>query len=148
MKNNQGFTLIELLVVVVILGILSLISSGMLLNALDKSKEAAVKANMSAAESTLVSSMAINEHTAEEAIENNISILNDPDGTAGSHDEIKSPFDSTLDGFLEGTDGAKGQVALEAIGDVEITLRGFGKNGTGAAPISVKTISGLKDVEE
>lgn len=145
-KRYKGFTLLELLIVVVILGILVLIASTVLLNAAHKAKNAAVQANMSAAASTMLTSLTVAEKTPEEAINENLSILNDPDSIADSKDEIHSPYDQTIDGFVDGEEGDRGQVALAA-GDDYVIIRGFGAYGSAEDPISVKTVRPLSEEE-
>lgn len=147
-KKIKGFTLLELLVTVIILGVIALIASTILLDALHKSKDSAVKANMSAATSTLITSMSVNERTPEEAISDNLSVLNNPDGAEDSGDEIKSPYDRTLDGYLSGDTGRRGQVALEATTNTDITIRGFGFHGSNEDPIAVKTIRAAEEPDE
>jgi len=60
MQTRKGFTLLELLIVVVILGVLALIAAPSLLNAADQAKQSAVKANVSAAASSVTSRFALN----------------------------------------------------------------------------------------
>ncbi|MGD9580547.1 MAG: type II secretion system protein [Vampirovibrionia bacterium] len=111
--NNKGFTLIELLIVIVILGILALISSAVMLNAIHKAKDGSVKANICAASSSLLTAMTIEERTPSEAINIKIVELNNMDGIEDSGDEAKSPYNKELDAFVSGTTGDKGQVALD-----------------------------------
>jgi len=56
---KKGFTLLELLIVVVILGVLALIAAPALLNAADEARNGAVRANVSAAASSVTSRMAL-----------------------------------------------------------------------------------------
>ncbi|MEW5820372.1 MAG: prepilin-type N-terminal cleavage/methylation domain-containing protein [Cyanobacteriota bacterium] len=139
--KNKGFTLLELLIVVVILGILSLIASAYLFDAADKAKDSVVKANINAASSTVLTQMTVEDKTANNAIEDSLLSLNDPDGVADSGDEVVSPYDTDLEAFLEGDTGDVGQVALSASGELTVIMRGYGKNGASDDPIGVKTIS-------
>lgn len=138
--DNKGFTLLELLIVVVILGILALISASVMLNATHKAKDGAVKAHISAAASSLLTAMTVEERTPLEAINIKIVELNNMDGIEDSGDEAKSPFDNTLDAFVDGNTGDKGQVALDGDAEDYITIRGFGINGSEGDPIATKTI--------
>lgn len=139
MKNN-GFTLLELLVVVVILGILSLIASVILFDAVDKAKEAAIKANISAAASSITTQMTVENKTPLEAAESTAVSMNNPDGESDTGDEVKSPYNNELDAFLTGDTGEEGQVALDGSESDKTTIRGYGKLGSQAEPILVKTI--------
>lgn len=148
--KSKGFTLLELLIVVVILGIISLIAMAVLLNALNRSKDAAVKANVSAATSTLTSAMALSEILAQTAIDNNLEVLNNPDGIDGNGDEIHSPYDSRIEAFINDETADKGQVTLIAISNNEISISGYGLYGSDREPLIVKTIksSNVEDAEE
>lgn len=83
---NKGFTLLELLIVVVIIGVLALIAAPTLLNATDQAKEGTVKANVSAAASSITSRFALNTNdsatdiataVADELNANNINPMDD-----------------------------------------------------------------------
>jgi prepilin-type N-terminal cleavage/methylation domain-containing protein len=139
-QKNTGFTLLELLVVLVILGIISLIASAVILNALYKAKDAAVKANVAAAASTLSASMALDDQPAEDAISLNIGRMNDPDGVENNGDEIKSPYDSTLEAYVQDDSGDRGQVAIRALDVNDIQIRGYGRKGADDPPIVARTI--------
>ncbi len=139
MKRESGFTLIELLIVVVILGVLSLISTAILINALNKAKDSAVKANVSAASSTMLTAMSVDELTAQEAINNNLNTLNNPDGIDDNGDEIKSPYDNSIDAFVEGENADRGQVSLLALSNTELSIKGYGRSSD--SPIAARTIS-------
>lgn len=65
---KKGFTLLELLIVVVIIGVLALIAAPSLLNATDQAKEGAVKANVSAAASSVTSRFALESNSSATTI--------------------------------------------------------------------------------
>ncbi len=123
MQKRQGFTLLELLIVVVILGVLALIAAPSLLNAADQAKDATVKANESAAASSVTSRFALNNtnQTASEIADALITELNA---------ENKNPVDDAVVAFVAAASGAPGQVALEADDTTDtIVIRGYGKKG-------------------
>lgn len=137
MKVCKGFTLVELLVVVVILGILSLIAAGYMLNLVDRAKESAVKANASHAVSTATTFLLVGNagqpmdaDSAAQASVNRLNMGNDlAENTA---DDSKSPFDNTLNAFVVNSNGA-GQVSLSGDADTNsITVIGYGKDGSTA----------------
>lgn len=142
MRRNEGFTLLELLIVVVILGVLALIAAPTLLNAADKAKEGAVKANVSAASSTVTTRLAVEEENAGTASSTSVNMLNNAGTADNVNDDAKSPFDSTVNAFVEGSGGAKGQVAIGAAGGDDagyaVTISGLGKDGT--TVIASKTV--------
>jgi len=133
MRKNRGFTLLELLIVVVILGVLALIAAPTLLNAADKAKEGAVKANVSAAASTCTTRLAVNEEDGSTAASNAVTDLNG-DTTSGA----KSPFAPTAAAFLAATAAtAAGQTTLAGSGTSTTTtplvdITGWGKVATTA----------------
>jgi len=121
MQKRQGFTLLELLIVVVILGVLALIAAPSLLNAADQAKDATVKANESAAASSVTSRFALNStKSATEIADAVVDELNA---------ENKNPVDDTVDAFTtSGT--AAGSVVLTPNDDADtIVITGYGKKG-------------------
>lgn len=140
MRKQRGFTLLELLIVVVILGVLALIAAPTLLNAADKAKEGAVKANVSAAASTVTTRLAVEEENGSTAATTATNQLNNA-GTSDTADDAKSPFNSTIDAFVAATDGGKGQTSLDGSTSADaVTIKGWGKQGNAADPITAKTV--------
>jgi prepilin-type N-terminal cleavage/methylation domain-containing protein len=148
MRNNKGFTLLELLIVVVILGVLALIAAPTLLNAADKAKVGAVKANVSAAASTVTTYLAVDEMTGANASSTAIETLNNGgDGTADTEDDACSPFDSVsdmssgcnIDAYTDASP-EKGQVVIAADGSNEyaVNIKGYGKDGS--TVVAAKTV--------
>lgn len=121
MNKRQGFTLLELLIVVVILGVLALIAAPSLLNAADQAKDATVKANESAAASSVTSRFALNTNdTATEIATAVVTELNA---------ENKNPVDDADSAFA--TSGTvPGSVVVTADdGTDSIVITGYGKKG-------------------
>jgi len=122
MQKRQGFTLLELLIVVVILGVLALIAAPSLLNAADQAKDATVKANESAAASSITSRFALNNNndTASTIADDLVTELNG---------ENKNPVDATAAAFA--TSGTvPGSVVLTADDATDtIVITGYGKKG-------------------
>lgn len=122
---RKGFTLLELLIVVVILGVLALIATPTLLNAAEKSKQSAVKANAAAAVSSITSQFAMNTTDSASTIAGAlITKLN-----AGS----KNPYDGTSAAFADAA--AIGTVTLVGTDATStapgfITVTGYGKTAT------------------
>jgi type IV pilus assembly protein PilA len=119
MKKRQGFTLLELLIVVVILGVLALIAAPSLLNAADRAKEATVKANISAAASTVTSRFAINDNNLV-AGDIATAVVNE------LNPENKNPIVALGAAFTTGA-AAPGTVLLDATDDDTIVITGYGK---------------------
>ena len=94
MQKRQGFTLLELLIVVVILGVLALIAAPSLLNAADQAKEGTVKANISAAASSVTSRIALDLSTTNTTADIADAIVTDLNA------ENKNPFDTTAVAFV------------------------------------------------
>lgn len=136
MKKAQGFTLLELLIVVVILGVLALIAAPTLLNAADRAKEGAVKANSSSAASTVTTYLAVGDADGpmdgDTAASTAITDLNNGgDATADTDDDAKSPFDATLAAYAD----AAGVGIVTLVGDADenfVTITGYGKDGSTA----------------
>jgi len=122
MQKRQGFTLLELLIVVVILGVLALIAAPSLLNAADQAKDATVKANESAAASSVTSRFALNDNN-DTASEIATAVADELNG------ENKNPVDATAVAFATGGT-APGSVVLTADDATDtIVITGYGKQG-------------------
>lgn len=152
MKKESGFTLLELLIVVVILGVLALIAAPTLLNAADKAKEGAVKANVSAAASTVTTRLTVEEEDADDAADAATDNLNTAGTADDEDDDSVSPFDSTADAYVAAdAPEAAGQVTLEGTdGEYAVTITGYDKNSealTGAKK-TVSAPTSAADAEE
>lgn len=133
LNMKKGFTLLELLIVVVILGVLALIAAPALLNAADTAKAGAVKANVSAAASTVTSKFALKTtETAAEIITAVVAQLNVNN---------KNPFTGAAGPFVDGDTAAIGAVTLSDGGTTpdSIIIKGYGK--TAATLLVTKTIN-------
>ena len=121
MQKRQGFTLLELLIVVVILGVLALIAAPSLLNAADQAKDATVKANESAAASSVTSRFALN--TTDTATQIATAVATE------LNSENKNPVDAAAAAFAtSGT--APGSVVITADDNADsIVITGYGKKG-------------------
>ncbi|MEI8388687.1 MAG: prepilin-type N-terminal cleavage/methylation domain-containing protein [bacterium] len=122
MQKRQGFTLLELLIVVVILGVLALIAAPSLLNAADQAKEGTVKANISAAASSVTSRIALDLSTTNTTADIADAIVTDLNA------ENKNPFDTTAVAFATSGTTA-GSVVISATDADTITITGYGKTG-------------------
>lgn len=121
MQKRQGFTLLELLIVVVILGVLALIAAPSLLNAADQAKDATVKANESAAASSVTSRFALNSTETATQIANDI--------VTELNAENKNPVDDTAAAFAT-AGNTPGSVVLTADDNADsIVITGYGKKG-------------------
>ena len=129
MKLESGFTLLELLIVVVILGILALIATPTLLNAADKAKEGAVKANASAAAASVTTYLTVDELDGDDAAERAANHLNAGGTSDDDTDNAKNPFNTEIDAFVAGESGTAGQVVLSGNdGEYSVTIMGLDKN--------------------
>jgi len=131
---RKGFTLLELLIVVVIIGVLALIAAPTLLNATDQAKEGTVKANVSAAASSVTSRFALN--TNDSATEIAAAVV------AALNEDNTNPIDETSPAFAT-TGTAAGSVVL--VGDNAndiITITGYDKN---QQPIITKKVAAPAD---
>ena len=129
MKKRQGFTLLELLIVVVILGVLALIAAPSLLNAADQAKEAAVKANVSAAASSVTSRLALDNADAASTIATNV---------VADLIETKNPINKDNPSFDDAASTTPGIVTLVADdGTDSIVITGYDKDG---ASLLTKTV--------
>ena len=129
---KKGFTLLELLIVVVILGVLALIAAPALLNAADQAKAGAVKANMSAAASTVTSQFALS--TPQTAAQIATAVV------AKLNDNNKNPYGTTDAPFSTSATAVTGVVTIVdgATTPDTIIIKGYGKD---AALLLTKTIS-------
>lgn len=148
LEVQRGFTLLELLIVVVILGVLALISSTFILAASEKAKTSAVRANVAAAASTVTHKITIDPIPTDQLIEYTLTHLNNPDGIDDNGDEIKSPYNSKLDAFLEGEDAGAGQVTIVASNDIIVKIVGYGIAGSNGKAIMSKTVSTIAEETE
>lgn len=142
-KTINGFTLLELLIVVLILGILALIGSFVLLDAAEKSKMAAVRANVSAAASTVTYKLTVDTVANDQLITAVVEKLNDPDQEPDTGDENHSPFLKTVDAFTDEEEAEAGQVTIIAESDIVVYIKGYGKQGSNSPPIISKVASTL-----
>ncbi|MDD3149830.1 MAG: prepilin-type N-terminal cleavage/methylation domain-containing protein [Candidatus Gastranaerophilales bacterium] len=117
---KKGFTLLELLIVVVIIGVLALIAAPTLLNATDQAKEGTVKANISAAASSITSRFALNTNDTATEIATAVADALNADNT--------NPIDDANAAFsTAGT--AAGSVVLTGDNNTDtITIIGYDKN--------------------
>ncbi len=128
---KKGFTLLELLIVVVILGVLALIAAPTLLNAADQAKNAAVKANVSAAASSITSRFALESTEAASVIATNVA--------EALNTNNKNPITGAANPFVAAASGAAGEVALSANDDADsIDIIGYDKDG---AALLTKTVA-------
>jgi type IV pilus assembly protein PilA len=119
---RKGFTLLELLIVVVILGVLALIATPSMLNAAERSKQAAVKANVAAAVSSITSQYAVNSTIEVDQIAASV--------TTELLKSGQNPYDSDTPAFAVGSSGAIGQVTLDDGTSGQITVTGYGKDAS------------------
>jgi len=139
---RKGFTLLELLIVVVILGVLALIATPAMLNAVDQTKEGAVKANVSTAASTVTSQFALNttDDTATIA-QNVVDKLNTNNKNPLTGADNPYATTGTAPGTVVLTPGTQTDASTNTTTAI-ITLVGYGKSGnaiitkTVAAPAS------------
>ncbi len=135
---KKGFTLLELLIVVVIIGVLALIAAPTLLNAADQAKEAAVKANVSAAASSVTSRFAL------QGSESALTVASTVAGNLNDDGNV-NPIAGSGDAFAtSGT--AAGTVVLAGVNaDDEITITGYGKTGGADDVLVTKVIAAPSD---
>ena len=118
--KKSGFTLLELLIVVVIIGVLALIASPTLLNASDQAKNGTVKANVSAASSSVTSKFALETtKTATEVADETVADLN-TDNT--------NPIDSANPAFATSGTAAGSVVLTPDDANDLIVITGHDKN--------------------
>lgn len=140
--NQKGFTLLELMIITIIIGILALMASVMLLDAGEKSKLSAVRANVAAAISSVEYKLTNEDLSVEDIITEIIEELNNPDGIDDSGDELKSPFKKSVRAFIDTEDAEPGQVSLIYVEDEDVVkVKGYGPKGSNASAIISKAIS-------
>ncbi|OGI04433.1 MAG: hypothetical protein A2287_07665 [Candidatus Melainabacteria bacterium RIFOXYA12_FULL_32_12] len=120
---RKGFTLLELLIVVVILGILALIAAPTLLNAADQARNGAVKANISAAASSVTSRFALNGTETATQVATNVA--------ASLNTNNKNPITGTGAAYSTTAGAAEGIVTLVGTDATDsIEIKGYGVGGT------------------
>lgn len=134
MNKRQGFTLLELLIVVVILGVLALIAAPSLLNAADQAKDATVKANVSAAASSVTSRFALNTSDSATDIATAVADELNADNT--------NPIDDAQAAFATAGTAAGSVVLAGDDGTDEIVITGYDKN---SASLITKTVKAPAD---
>lgn len=145
-RTQSGFTLIELMMVVAIIGILALMSGAMVMDAASKAREGAVKSNVSAAYSSVLTKINLGgENSIDDLVEESIEDLNNPDGVEGTKDEVHSPYSSNLAAYVFDTNASAGQVSLEVIDDYTVRISGYGQEGSSSNPLIVKTVQKVMD---
>lgn len=119
---KKGFTLLELLIVVVIIGVLALIAAPTLLNAADQAKEGTVKANVSAAASSVTGRFALKSDESATTVATTVVGQLNPENT--------NPINDANAAFAtSGT--APGSVVLAGDNNTNsIVIRGYKKDGT------------------
>lgn len=118
--RKSGFTLLELLIVVVIIGVLALIASPTLLNASDQAKNGTVKANVSAASSSVTSKFALETtKTASDVADEVVADLN-TDNT--------NPIDSANPAFATSGTAAGSVVLTPDDANDQIVITGHDKD--------------------
>lgn len=142
LPGYKGLTLLELMVVVVIISVLVLIASVLLLDAAEKARESVVRANCSAAASSLLHRFT-EDADPNEIVSEVVSTLNDPNQIPDDGDEVKSPYIRSEPAFTTANTVSSGQVLIEIIDNDTISVIGFAKNINQSKPFLVKTINRL-----
>lgn len=127
MRQRGGLTLLELMVVVAIVAVLSMSATYVLLDAAKRAKESAVKANVSAAYSSIIYSLAT-DYPSESLLEEIINTLNNPDTQPNTGDELFSPFDKTATAFTQNSAVKPGQVSIAILDDDSVKIIGYGED--------------------
>ncbi len=122
-KMKKGFTLLELLIVVVIIGVLALIAAPTLLNATDQAKNGAVRANVSAAASSVTSRFALNTNDSATAVATDVATELTNAGNTNPIDDANAAF--TTAGTSPGSVVLVGDDANDTI-----TINGYDKDST------------------
>lgn len=110
---------------IIIIGLLFFIAAPTLLNAADKAREGAVKANVSAAASTIATFLTVKEYPADQASAEAIKELNDSGTPDDKTDDAISPFDEDLPAYSD-TPGP-GVVTLEPVDNNTVVITGYNK---------------------
>lgn len=110
----------------VLVGVLALIAAPTLLNAADKAKQGAVKANTAAAASTVTTLFLVKEYPADMAALTAIKELNEAGTPDDNSDDAYSPFNRDLPAFSQ--QPGPGVVTIKAIDPVTVELKAYGKN--------------------
>lgn len=124
-----GIALLILLILfsVVLIGILASILTPTLLNASDKAKAVAVKANVSAAASTVTTRLIIYENKPEFTVNASIKDLQQAGTPNDLSDDPKSPFDSNLPAY--DNKPGPGVVEIKLDKDLKkVKITGYGKD--------------------
>ena len=117
--------------------ILALIAAPTLLNAADKAKEGAVKANTSAAASTVITYLTVDEMPSDQAIAMTIENLNNAGTPDYPDDDAMSPFNREEYAF--GNSPGPGVVVLTPQDLYTVNITAYGKDGV--CIIAEKTIT-------
>lgn len=118
---RKGFTLLELLIVVVIIGVLALIAAPSLLNATDQAKEGTVKANVSAAASSITSRFALKTTEAASDVATNV--------VADLNTDNTNPIDDANPAFATGGTAAGSVVLAGDDATDTVTINGYDADG-------------------
>lgn len=121
-----GVSISILLSGIFIIGILFFIATPTFLNAADKAKDGAVKANMYMAKSVVNSYISDEFYTPDDAINKAIKFLNDAGAQNDPADDAKSPHDPNFKAFSKTPN--PGVVTLKVKDKMTIIITGYDKN--------------------
>lgn len=129
MSWSKGFSLLELLIVVVIIGVLCMIVAPGLLNASDYAREGAVKANVSAAASTVITHLTVESKDAITSAADAADQLNEANSPDDPSDDAKSPFNSQENAYVaDSATTIGGQTTLDGAEDeYVVVIKGWNK---------------------
>lgn len=133
------------LMMLALITVLSLIAAPTLLNASEKARIGAVKANTSAAASTVTTYLFVDNLPAKQAIKKSITQLNTAGTPDDTSDDAYSPFDSSLPAF--DTTPGPGVVVLEAKNDKTVLIIGYDKKEHPVAQKIVSTAEGKEAIK-